>query len=516
MTLDLRARLLLLLVVAGIVVRVVAMWGANEANVTPDGARFMNIARSIERGHGFSTPEAWPAWMNPERLPMPETFKEPGYPYAMVALHTVTGSLFRAGQIVSLVAGVLIPLLLYVLVRRLDTDRGVAWVAAFLAAFSPLMIQQSVYVMAESLFVALLLGAFVLAARPPRWPGAARAPWQALGAGALFGAAFLVRGQALLAAPALALLLVRQRGAERGFGRITEAAGGALVAASPLLIRNVLAFGEPLHNDAAAFGVWPYVDQLRFSHGLDRPPAPIAFAFVHIGAVLGQMAESARTFFLQTLPRDILGAWPWYVPFVAGVVLAGSRWRNWAFGWAFVAASLPFLFAVYWAPRYFASVAPVFLAFTALGTVWLWNRIPAGRHRTALTSALALVLGLLAGYQSVRAWRAVPRTYTPELAAARSEAPFLDDHLAPDEAVMADVTSYWAWFADRPAVHLVIDDEDRTREVLRRLRVRYAALPTSKLDTFAKRYPDGVLPDYLELLYEKPELDVSMFRVHDP
>ena len=101
------------MLLAAIIVRVVALWGASEANVTPDGARFMNIARSIERGQGFSTPEAWPAWMNPERLPMAETFKEPGYPYAIAALRPLAGTQFRAGQLLSLLAGVAIPMLLF-------------------------------------------------------------------------------------------------------------------------------------------------------------------------------------------------------------------------------------------------------------------------------------------------------------------------------------------------------------------------------------------------------------------
>jgi hypothetical protein len=428
----------------------------------------------------------------------------------------LAGTPFRAGQTLSLLAGVLIPLLLYAFMRRLDDDPAVAMVAAYLAAFSPLMIAQSVYVMAESLFVALLLGAFFLAARPPRPDGTREAPWQAATAGALFGLAFLVRGQALLAAPAFLVLLARDRPAGRGFGRWIEAIGVAVLVASPLLIRNLMQFGSVLHNDAAAFAVWPYVDHLRFSHGLDRPPEPLTFALVHLRAVAGQILESTTTFATRTLARDILGSFVWYVPLLVGGVIAARRLRTWAFAWLFLLASLPFLFAVYWAPRYFATLAPVFFAFTALGAVSIWQRVSPRISPARGAMIVAVLLGALAAYQSVRTWRAVPRTFTPELDAARAEAPFLTEHLAPDEAVMVNITSYWAWFTDRPAVHLVIDDDERTRDVLRRLRVRYAALPTSRLDEYAGRYPGGALPSYFELEYQNTELDVSIFRIRDP
>jgi hypothetical protein len=89
----------------------------------------------------------------------------------------------------------------------------------------------------------------------------------------------------------------------------------------------------------------------------------------------------------------------------------------------------------------------------------------------------------------------------------------LRDHLAPDESVMAITTSWWAWFADRPAVHLVIADDRRLGEVLQRLHVRYVALPTSRLPQLAARYPDGRLPAAFALDHLDPELDLTVFAV---
>lgn len=123
-----------------VVSRLLALPGAREDNMTPDGARFLNLAREIQRGAGYVTPEACPAWMNPERLPTPETLKEPAYPYSIAALTPLAGDPFRAGQWVSLLAGLLLPLATYALVRALEPNRATATIAGVFAAASPLLI----------------------------------------------------------------------------------------------------------------------------------------------------------------------------------------------------------------------------------------------------------------------------------------------------------------------------------------------------------------------------------------
>jgi hypothetical protein len=75
-------------------------------------------------------------------------------------------------------------------------------------------------------------------------------------------------------------------------------------------------------------------------------------------------------------------------------------------------------------------------------------------------------------------------------------------------------TSYWSWFSQRPSVHLVIADEPRFNAVMRRLKVRWAALPTSRLAEFAARYPDRVLPRSLVFDHADSTRDVTVFAVH--
>ena len=111
---------------------------------------------------------------------------------------------------------------------------------------------------------------------------------------------------------------------------------------------------------------------------------------------------------------------------------------------------------------------------------------------------------------------------TGSLALSREERPFLAGlgaflaaHLARDEAVMVVTTSFYSWFADRNSVHLVIADDAGFAATVRRFKVRYAALPSSRLVEFAARYPGGHLPAMLVLDHVDPQRDVTVFRVED-
>jgi 4-amino-4-deoxy-L-arabinose transferase-like glycosyltransferase len=519
---------LLLVGALTLVPRLAALPLAREDNLTPDGARFLNIARCISRGQGFSTPEAWPAWMNPPRLPMPETFKEPGYPYAIAALAPFARQPFRAAQGVSLLAGLLIPLAVYRLSRRLDPDPAVALVAAALAAASPVLIRQSVYVMAESAMTLALTLAFLTAAprvriRPESGGIAAkveRAPAGPTGdflAGVFFGLAFLVRAQGLLALPALAALLMFGGSWRARAARCARAGLGAAIAVTPLVVRNLRVFGTPFHSEVAAFGLWPYVDQFTLTHSLDRPPAPLGFALAHPAQVAGYFLGSLARLVRYSLPHDLLGSALWLVPLAIGVVVAWRRRAVWGFTLLYLAPTGVFILSLNWVARYLASVVPFLALLTALGTVALARRVvprsPAAWRARAAAAGLAALAAVALGLQATRTARSAAPDFAPELDAARHEAEFLRTHLMPDEAVMAELTSYWAYYSDRAAVYPVVADSARFLGVIERLRVRYAALPTSRLAEFAARYPGGRLPAALQPDHQDPARDVTVFRV---
>jgi hypothetical protein len=365
------------------------------------------------------------------------------------------------------------------------------------------------------MFPALLTSAFALAAWRPNGHKV-RPLGLDVATGITLGLAFMTRAQALVAVPALALFVLRpfHPRAMRSLSFILVPAIGT---ALPFLLRNLRLFGTPFYSDVGAYGLWPYVDHLTFSHGLDRPPAPIAFALTHLPEVLKHWLASAVRFAISYLPQEVGGHPLWMVPLAIGAVLVARDWRRFLAPAFYLVVTVSFIFAVNWDGRYFSSTVPLWSIATALGAVWiaealgprpLWGPLR-GAH--VLVAALILTAALQVAYARRQA-----RVPSPEIEAAIHEAPFLRAHLGPDESVMVVTTSFWSWFADRPSVHLVIADDARFAETVRRLKVRWAALPTSRIPQFAARYPGGRLPALLTFHHEDPARDVTVFQVTEP
>ena len=495
--------------------RFAALPQSREGNMTPDGARFLNLARSIRDGEGFVTPEACPAWLRPDSLPTPETFKEPGYPYAIAAAGSLAPNLFDAGQSVSLLAGLLIPLVTYALFRAMRLERSTATVAGIFAAASPLLIQQSVYLMADSLFALMIALSFLFSLTGRGGRTRLRAGPAALLAGAAFGLAFLVRAQAVFALPALVLALASGRGRGEAARALALAALAFLAVYSPYMVRNMRIFGVPFYSDVSAIGALPYMDVSAFTHSLERPPSGLSMALEHPGRILSHSLGGLRTFAFHILPGYILGHRVWLIPMAAGLVLALREIRRWGsvllYGFLMLVSLLPLA----WLPRYFTAFVPFAAGLTAVGLVRLFGLMnvlrPRARRPAAATAAVACVAILL--LQTGRAVRGTPNTFTPELDGARKWGPWLEERLEPGEAVMAETTSYWSWYSERPSVYLVISGEDRFEEVVEELAVRWAALPLSRLEEYAALYPSGRLPAALVPFTEDPQRDIAIFRV---
>ena len=117
----------------------------------------------------------------------------PFYSFTIAAFALVTGSEEIAGRVVSLLAGIALPVLVYAIARQMY-GLTVARIAAFLVAVSPFLIATSANVMTESLYLALLFGAIVLALRL-----LATFDWRdAAALGIAFGLAYLTRPEGVV------------------------------------------------------------------------------------------------------------------------------------------------------------------------------------------------------------------------------------------------------------------------------------------------------------------------------
>lgn len=170
----------------------------------------------------------------------PEAFRPPGWPYALAAAYKVTGARWTAGRLLAAGLGTLSVLFVYLIASE-ALGRGVGRAAGWLAAVFPPMVFLSASLVAENLFVPLLLAATWAALRAR---GAERPlRWAAL-AGALCGLAALTRTNGMaLALPLVVALLptLRPRALNRGALAAPALALVAMaLAIAPWTVRNAL------------------------------------------------------------------------------------------------------------------------------------------------------------------------------------------------------------------------------------------------------------------------------------
>ena len=171
----------------------------------------------------------------------PSAFRPPAYPHALAAVYKLTGKRWTAGRLFGALLGVASVLLLY-LIAELVFGRRTALAAGWIAAAFPPFVFMPAALLAENLFVPLVLGATWAALayrRSPRW-------WWLVAAGVFCGAAALTRTNGILvllvAAVAVLLAQPRPRLRLRALAAPAAVCAVAVLAIAPWTIRNARAF----------------------------------------------------------------------------------------------------------------------------------------------------------------------------------------------------------------------------------------------------------------------------------
>ena len=217
-----------------------------EPNRHPEADRW-DSPRLHELGYGI---DVWARWDSDWYLRVAEDGYSgtpsstpaffPLYP-GLVALlgRLLAGHYVLAGVLLSLCACAVAFVLLHRLARERLGDEGARRAVLYLAIFPTTLFLQAVY--SESLYLALVLAAFLLAERG-----------RFLGAGAVAGLAMLTRPVGIALLPALALLAWRAEDRRRALLRL--AVSVPIAAAYPILLAAWI--GEPFAFLRAQDGIW--------------------------------------------------------------------------------------------------------------------------------------------------------------------------------------------------------------------------------------------------------------------
>lgn len=228
-----------LVIIAGLMLIVRLVWALLAPALDPflqqspllgDAASYDRIAKSILAGTGFT-----------ERPPQPSAFWPPLYPAFLSLIYSVAGHHLQVARIVQAFLGVAAPMSFYLIALR-PFGRRVAWLSALGLIFYPYLIYFNTWLIAESLFMALMpLGMLVLSTLPYK-PGLARTA----AAGLIFGLAALAKPFMLFVMPfiALWLLLAYPQPVSRRVVTVVTLAIAMLLTILPWSARNYQVYGQ--------------------------------------------------------------------------------------------------------------------------------------------------------------------------------------------------------------------------------------------------------------------------------
>ena len=465
---------ILAVLLLGAIVRIPLLDHYHVEGLSRDASAYMSIAESFASGEGWINHSVRFLYELPARVPFPDSYWSPLFPFLLGVVFHVTGASFGAAQMVSLFFGLLVPPLAASLAFTLTRSRAAFWSAGLLAAVHPTLAMWSCRAQPEITSICLVtLTLWLLLREETR-----RKP---ILVGVAMGLAWLAKYQnGALLVPVAVYYLAR---APRRWRSAALATAAFVATISPWLIRNTVLFGNPVHAtvSTALISYYPeFQGEARFVTSLEKPPAPVPYILTHPRDAYALAHSSVRNLLLPFL-RDQSGS-VFLIPFAGlGVLISRRSGKRAAALLAFAA----FLFAAFAVTtpivRYVFVLVPVWIAFVAAGAAALFAAAaaaPAGRRwATAAATTAVLALG---GSFSLRATVAGANArhdlWTPSanfgVLEALASAPYIREHTAADECVLAAETYHYARFLDRCAVQIPYDEA--TLHLLReRYRIRY-------------------------------------------
>lgn len=119
-----------------------------------DAIGYINLASSLINGNGFS--------MEQNGTVVLETFRTPALPLLLAPFMLITNGIIIYASVLSIVAGIALPLLTYIIARRVGGGEPAALISAMLVAFEPHLVMFSWLPLTEIPFILFFLGGIAL------------------------------------------------------------------------------------------------------------------------------------------------------------------------------------------------------------------------------------------------------------------------------------------------------------------------------------------------------------------
>jgi hypothetical protein len=463
-----------------------ARLGAEESELTHDGAHYLEIARHVARGEGYTTQTHWA--LNLDRpldddgVRFPDTYRAPLFPLLVAGASAVTGDLFGSARWIIVLFGACIPPLVYLLARHVvRLPAGYAVFAGVLAAVHHHLVMSGTRPLTETPYtLGVLATVYLVLTGRPRVGGIAA------------GLTWLLRTQGLLLIP-IALLALVWRNRAGGFGRQSAWFLGLLaVTIAPWVVRTVAVTGQPFYSDLKYHILSSYdpdivdfeydVTTYEYFRGLAPAPEPVSYLLSHpsdtIAHVVGGLNRLVRVGARENAGNLLLA----FLAVVGGIGFLIARPSELRadpprrFFLAVMALSVLNIGVVSLAfvdARHLTSLDPFLVLFSAVGLWWIGSWVSARAKRVGTAAVVSLAVCGIA-WECVTAYRQL----TAFIPRAFPEAAFAEGVIDPDStgAVMAQKPYFFSYLLDRPAVSLPWCDDDDFLALVEKHDVRYVSI----------------------------------------
>lgn len=507
-----------------------------------EGGEYARLAQNLMSGHGYVGLD----------LPGKNLMFPPLFPFAIAGVSFLTPDLESAARLVSIVAGSLLPIPVFLLARTLYSET-VGYVAAGLVSVHPLLVHFSATACSEPFYLLLLVGAVYLSSRALNLGTAAA---YAL-AGAVLGLAYLTRIEAA-AFPVVVVFLamLRKRWIQSvGLGKALRAALflplSFLLVSSPYIVwlhgetgqwrlegksplnietaRRVILRGEDVNY--AHYAVGPdLVDR-----GVWLKPAIVTIGefrlrLVDLVQLMGRRASAASSFVWETMTGKSFGT-----PIVFGLVILGLVGLPWKPGvsalhllmLAIVSiACLQTTLIIFENVRFLLVPLPFLLGWAAAGAIhllrWLHGAMESlGERwvppRLVANAAVGLLLSLAFGVAYRVAHTAYPikmfdrsTLFVEEIGRRLSSG-------VESRVRLAEASTAFSYYADADWIPLPYCDSDTALRYFEKKQVSHIALRESLID--ARPYlrdwmASGIPSPRAELVQEGRSEAGERFRIY--
>lgn len=325
--------------------------------LTSDGGYYLQVARSLLKGEGFVSYSA-PLFELPDNFPYP--YCGPNGPLTFIAVavsYLILGESWFAANFISIIAGSLIPFMVFYLALKLTDSLRISLLTSFFSSIHPQLFLYSFKVGSNILFTCLCITSFYFLIRGDNLFNAGLS-------GFFLGLAYLTKYQAVLIIPAILLYLLVNK-YERKWIYSVMLFGVSFIVISPWLIRNFLIFGDPAYSFIKKSFLLLGIDSIT-TWGMETLPNQYEFILNNKVLYLNKMLRTLKAILFYG-PVKIGGGY--IIPFfsVIGIIFSIKMWRKYIFAYSYILISLLFFIVTYFEWRYLFSFIPLLLIFSMVG-----------------------------------------------------------------------------------------------------------------------------------------------------